>query len=211
MAKSAIGSAFGFLSTITTRISSGMKLRQAEDAVLNLSEDTIKQLTDEFVQTLIIKATGVAENCFRVIVDYGQTLQQMIANGKYDYADSDINSDNFPMTGPSTSSGQATKQDVVIELVSFKGTMKSEAVLKELKARGLRAATLPELLAFGATYPEKQRGLPIIALDPMWQDCGGSRSMPCLDGSGLERELDLYRDDCGWDDHCWFAAVRKSA
>ncbi len=53
MAKSEIGSAFGFVSTIVSRIIGAVKLRQAEEAILGLPEDTIKALVDEFVQKLI--------------------------------------------------------------------------------------------------------------------------------------------------------------
>jgi len=202
MAKSAIGSAFGFISTITTRIISGVKSRQAEDAVLGLSEDTIKQLTDEFVQKLITSVTGVAENCYRVVVDYGQTLQQMIANGRYDCANSDINADNFPISGNG-------KENVVIELVHFGQDMGSEAVLKEFEARGLRAATLPKLLAFGVTYPEKQREFPIVALGSVWQSRSGCRYVPYLRRRSDERRLSLCWVGGRWFGSCRFAVVRK--
>lgn len=148
----------------------------------------------------------LAENCYKVLVDYGQTLQQMIANGKYDYANSDITASNFPPPAGGQGSGQ---QNVVVELVHFGRDMESEAVLKEFEARGLRAATLPELLAFGATYPEKQREFPIIALGSVWQDRYGNRSVPCLLRWGASRELDLLWDDDWWFGHCRFAAVRK--
>lgn len=201
MAKSAIGSAFGFVSTITSRIIGGVKLRQAEEAILGLSEDTINKLTDEFVQKLI-SAAGLAENCYKVLVDCGQTLQQMIANGKYDYANSDINASNFPMQG----SGQ---QNVVVELVHFGRDMSSEEVLKEFEARGLRAAMLPELLVFGATYPEKQREFPVIALGSVWRGRGGDRRVACLGRRGSGRGLGLGWGGGGWGVGCRFAAVRK--
>ncbi len=57
MAKSAIGSALGFITTVTTRVMAGTKGK--EDAVLSLPEDTIKRLADEFVQKLIIVAIEV--------------------------------------------------------------------------------------------------------------------------------------------------------
>ena len=201
MAKSAIGSAFGFISTITTRVIGGVKLRQAEDALLNLSEDTIKQLTDEFVQKLIIAATGVAENCYKVLVDYGQTLQQMVANGKYDYANSDITSGNFPMTGNG-------KQEVVVELVHFNRYISSDEVLKELDRFGYRAATAEKLRAFGAAYPEKQREFPIVALGTV-RLLGGGRRVLCLWRGRSGRDLGLCWFEDGWYDDYRFLAVRK--
>src|SRR3989344_3384441 len=115
----------------------------------------------------------------------------MIANGKYDYANSDITSGNFPMTGNG-------KQEAVVELVHFGRDMASEAVLKEFEARGLRAATLPELLAFGATYPEKQREFPIVALGSVWQSRSGDRYVPDLDRHGSRRRLNLNWHGSRW-------------
>jgi hypothetical protein len=202
MAKSAIGSAFGFVSTITTRIIGAVKLRQAEEAILGLSEDTIKRLTDEFVLKLIDAAVGVAENCYKVVVNYGQSLKEMIVAGKYDWANEDINADHFPIQG----SGQ---QDVVIELVHYGRNMSTDDVLKDLESKGMRPAILLELLAFGVTYPEKQREFPIFALGSVWQDSSGFRSVPCLIGGGSERGLFLGWSDGGWSGGCRFAAVRK--
>ena len=140
---------------------------------------------------------------YRLVVDYAQSLAQMIAAGRYDYANSDITSGNFPTTA------NDGKQEVVVELAHFGRDMESDAVLKKFEARGLRAATLPELLAFGATYPEKQREFPIVALGSVWQGRGGGRDVPCLDGGGSGRELDLDWDGHRWFGSCRFAAVRK--
>jgi hypothetical protein len=98
---------------------------------------------------------------------------------------------------------------VVVELVHFGRDMESESVLKEFEARGLRAATLPELLAFGATYPEKQCEFPVVALGSVWRSRGGHRYVPYLSGDGSERELHLDWSGNRWDDYCRFAAVRK--
>lgn len=51
MAKSAIGSALGFITTVTTRVMASAKGH--EEAVLCLPEDTIKRLSDEFAQKLV--------------------------------------------------------------------------------------------------------------------------------------------------------------
>ncbi len=57
MAKSQIGSAFGLVTTITTRLTTGIKGN--EEAVLGLSEDTKNRLVDELVAKLITEATIV--------------------------------------------------------------------------------------------------------------------------------------------------------
>src|SRR3989344_4382360 len=179
---SAIVSALGVLMSIITALVSAVRKRGGTDAdIYRLATPEGESLIEKIAQ-LIVQASKLieqlAKNCYKVFVDYGQTLQQMIANGKYDYANSDITSGNFPTTA------NDGKQEVVVELAHFGRDMESDAVLKKFEARGLRAATLPELLAFGATYPEKQREFPIVALGSVWRDRGGGRDVPCLDGSG---------------------------
>lgn len=150
----------------------------------------------------VCKNGEMDETSYEVFVDYGQTLQQMIAHGRYDYVDSDISASNFPTQG----SGQ---KKVVVEIVNFGRDMSSEEVLKEFEARGLRAATLPELLAFGATYPEKQREFSTIALGSVWQDRDGRSRVPMLRRSDFwERRLYLYWYGSDWFDSR-FAAVYK--
>ena len=76
---------------------------------------------------------------------------------------------------------------------------------------GLRPANLPELLAFGAKYPKKQREFPIVALGSVWRYWCGSRSVACLWSVGSLRFLFLYWLEFGGDAIYRFAAVRKSA
>lgn len=203
---SAIVSALGVLMSIITVLVSAVRKRGGTDEdIYRLATPEGESLIEK-IAALIVQAgkpiEQLAENCYKVLVDYGQTLQQMIANSKYDYANIDINTDNFPTQG----SGQ---QNVVVELVHFRRGMALEAVLKEFESRGLRAATLPELLAFGSTYPEKQREFLIVALGSVWRGRSDDRSVPYLYGDGSERKLNLDWDVRRWNDNCRFAAVRK--
>lgn len=203
---SAIVSALGVLMSIITALVSAVRKQGGTDAdIYRLATPEGESLIEK-IAALIVQAgkpiEKLAENCYKVLVDYEQTLQQMITNGKYDYTNSDINASNFPTQG----NGQ---QNIVVELVHFGRDMESEAVLKEFESRGLRAATLPELLVFGATYPEKQREFPIIALGSVWQIRNGNRYVPYLVRNGSGRELGLVWFGIKWNDFCRFAAVRK--
>ena len=202
----AIVSALGILTSIITALVSAVRKQGGTDTDIYRLATPEGESIIEKIAALIVQSgkpiEQLVENCYKVLVDYGQTLQRMIANGKYDFVNSDITSGNFPTTGNG-------KQEVVVELVHFGRDMKSDAVLKEFEARGLRAATLPELLAFGATYPEKQREFPIIALGSVWRSRNGVRSVPFLGRLGSRRELNLYWYDDRWYDDCRFAAVRK--
>lgn len=139
---------------------------------------------------------------FPVTVDYSKTLEQMIADGKYDWENPGINAKNFPMEGKGTSTAN-------IELVHFNRNVDSNGVLRELDNMGLRPATLPELLAFGAKYPEKQREFPIVAHGSVWRYSRGRRIVAYLSCDGDGRGLNLDRLENGWYAGCRFAAVRK--
>lgn len=209
---SAIVSALGVLMSIITALVSAVRKQGGTDAdIYRLATPEGESLIEK-IAALIVQEVGkpieqLAKNCYKVLLDYGQTLQQMIANGKYNYANSNITSGNFPMTGNG-------KQEVIVELVHYGRDMATDDVLKDLESKGMRPAILPELLAFGATNPEKQREFPIIALGSVWHDRGGDRSVPYLGRDGSRRELNLgWGDgrwgDGRWDDDCRFAAVRK--
>src|ERR1039458_7111616 len=137
-------------------------------------------------------------------VDYSKTLEQMIADGKYDWKNSEIKAKNFPLNGQGTTA-------VNIELVHFNRNIESDTALAELDKMGLRPATLPELLAFGAKYPDKQREFPIVALGSVWRSLNGDRYVACLCCDGSKRFLRLFWLEDGWAAFCRFAAVRKSA
>lgn len=146
-------------------------------------------------------ATRTSSDFFSVVVDYTQSLAAMIKAGKYDWVNPDITEQHFPVKPGS--------KDVSIELVHFDRVMTSDEVLTELDRKGLRPATLPEVLAFGAKYPEKQREFPIVALGSVWRGWNGFRFVPYLWSDAGERGLSLDWLDRRWSGRYRFAAVRK--
>jgi len=103
-------------------------------------------------------------------------------------------------------SGQAE-----IVLVNFGREMSDPEALCGLEKRGLRPATLPELLALGATMPKLQRQFYIAALGSVWRNPVGV-SLPILCESGGNRGICLGWDVPGHkrdDANIRFAAVRK--
>jgi hypothetical protein len=159
-------------------------------------EDT--NLMSEFVKMLKAKH----REPFYVTIDYGRTLEEMIASGKYYWRDSDINVKNFPIE-------HVGKVDVNIELVNFDCIMESDDVLRELDKMGFRSATLPELLAFSTAHSETQRGFPIVALGTVWRDLCGNHNVVCSYSDFHVRRLFLRWSDIYWDTLFRFAAVRK--
>lgn len=158
-------------------------------------------LQDRFTVVVTALVAKLA-NTFMVTVDYTRSLPDMITAGKYDSVSYDITTDHFPIAG-------TRKQDLEVVLIHFGKDMQSDDVLSELDKQGLRAATLPELLAFGETHPEVQREFTIITLGSIWQRRSGRRSIPFLGFCHGGRELDLYWFEFWWHRRCRFAAVRK--
>lgn len=148
-----------------------------------------------------------SEEIFPVTVDYNQSFRDMIKAGRYDLIDSEISEEHFPIDGQG-------RIETNLVLVHFNRKMSSDAVLKELEQRGLRPGMLPELLAFGAKYPDIQRQFPIIALGSSWTrslfaDC----DVPCLKAevsAGVsKRRLSLAWCGSNWAIYCRFLAVLK--
>jgi hypothetical protein len=94
---------------------------------------------------------------FRIVVDYGLTLDAMIMAGQYEFWSERITPQAFPITGEG-------KQGLTAQLIHFNRRISTRDVLKELDKMGLRAGRIEELLAFGATFPEIQRKFFVIAL-----------------------------------------------
>jgi hypothetical protein len=137
-----------------------------------------------------------------VTIDYGMTVEQMVEAGNYDWNNRDINSRNFPAKGDGA-------VETTLELVHLNKVARTAEVEAYLKANGLRAATLAELLAFGAKYPEIQLEFPVVALGSSWFDPLSDRYVPYLFRRGSERTLSLVWRGYDWIVDCRFLAVRK--
>lgn len=174
----------------------GLTVEQARSLLAD--PDLVAQWVKSFPMSVM-----TADNLpsFKVTVDYTLDLVAMIAAGKYDWTNNDITAKNFPIKGK----GSVEIELLLVHLNRYATTKEVEA---EMGKRGLRAATIAELLALGAAHPELQRGFLIVALGSrcVLDDDG---SVPVLYGSDDGRALDLYHDDSEWDVRCRFLAVRK--
>lgn len=149
------------------------------------------------------KAWGLPS--YSIIVDYSQTIEQMVAAGKYNYVSPDINSKNF---GQELAIKKRAQEELSVVLLHLNREASSEEVLVEMERRGLRPATLAELLALGAKHPELQRKFTIVALG---SSCvlNGHRQVAYLWSNLSSRYLDLGYFDNRRSAHCRFLAVRK--
>lgn len=131
------------------------------------------------------------------------TNQQLIKKLKLNYVNSDIAEENFPYL----------ESNAKVELFNAGKTVTSEEAISLMKEKGLRPATLTELLQF-AIENEKEvfnDNYYVTALGSVWQDRGGDRGVPCLAGWDDKRELGLFWFEDDWRAYCRFAAVRVSS
>ena len=138
-------------------------------------------------------------------VDYGQTLEQMIAAGYYDWTNSDITQARFPIVGDGVQQFEA-------KIFHFDCNISSEKAVKEIETADIanpwEPGKIEHTLSFGTKFPEEQRKYPIIGLGSVAK-ISGLRSVPSLDGDGTERGLGLGWWDFDWFGFCRFLAVRK--
>ncbi|MFA6227626.1 MAG: hypothetical protein WC668_00340 [Patescibacteria group bacterium] len=165
-------------------------------------------------QIVLPQPVGIV-GIYDVTVDPSQDLEQMIAAGKYDAFNPDINNRHFSFRlSPLT-------RKIRVELLQFNQNFsngdqviaKLQEVNDWLAQQGAehryRFAPLPELLALGAAHPGLQRLHPIAALGSIWQHEAGHRSFAYLDVNVGRRLLSLisleYRLYSSWR----FAVVRE--
>jgi len=140
---------------------------------------------------------------YSVTVDYDLSLAAMIRKAGFNgYVNPDIITKHFSIMGEG-------EVGAVIELVHCNRGMTNAEVTTELDQRGLRDATLPELLALSEKFPNLQRQFPIVARGSAWRGPSGNRSVPFLWGSCGKRSLYLGYLDYKWDALHRFAGVRK--
>jgi len=136
-----------------------------------------------------------------LIVDYGQTLEQMIVAGRYDWKNDDITAKRFPIEGKGTVEFEAA-------LFHFGKDISSEDAKKQIEEAGYEVGKIEHILSFGANYPEEQRKFPIVGLASVGK-VSGRRYVPCLSGDGSRRRLDLRWWGGDWYARYRFLGVRK--
>jgi hypothetical protein len=144
---------------------------------------------------------GLGPLVLKIVVDYSMTLAEMIVAGRYDWKNDDITAERFPIMGKG-------KKEIAVELIHFNRNISSDDVERELDKMGLRSATIEELLAFGATFPETQRKFSIIALGSVAR-IDGYRYVAFLRRIDSGRNLYLRWRDDDWSEIVRFLAVRK--
>jgi hypothetical protein len=138
-------------------------------------------------------------------VDYGQSLQQMIAAGRYDWINPDITATRFPMQGTDT----VPIETRLFHFDRFISSADAVAAITTADAENpWEPAKIEHLLSFGAAHPDEQRRYPIVALGSV-AEVGGHRRVPYLYRDDTKRSLSLGWWVSDWGGFYRFLAVRN--
>jgi hypothetical protein len=140
----------------------------------------------------------------RIAVDYGKSLQEMIAAANYDWVNGDITPSRFPFT---------RKEVVQLEAKAFHfgKFISSEGALLGITAESpqnpWQPAPIEALIAYGVKNPP-ERFTSLIALGSLAQ-IDSRRLVPCVDRTSSGPYLDLTWLSPNCSEVCHFLAVRK--
>jgi hypothetical protein len=154
-----------------------------------------------------VTVQAVVESTRTLVVDYTMSLEDMIVAGKYNWANDNITAKRFSVAGTGTEELEWDLWDPRRD-ISSGDALKGQQTEDNDENNPWRSATLAELLAFGAKYPDAQRKNPIVALASVARVHGG-RDVAYLCGDGSLRYLDLSWWGSGWGSDYRFLRVRK--
>lgn len=174
--------------------------------------DLVRLLFDEELIDRV--ATAIAkrddEEVFTITIDPSINIADdpdvwasLVTAGDYDHVDPDITKAHFPPW--EWRMGSKAQTEVI--LVNLEGAEFGEEAIRHLDCRGLRPATMVELLAFGAQHPS-QRQCFIMALGQSWKEPSGNIVFGCI-SEHAKRSLDLYDDVDFTGDTRYLAVLKK--
>ena len=199
-------SAAGWLLGFTEKLIAELKKRGVTDEaihgfVMEKGDAAVEKIAEE-----LAKLMRPVKNIYRLLkIADGRTTEELVRDGKYNYANPDINSKNFPVRARKEKSFKIE----FIEGKDFDHDPTSEEVLAEAKRRGLERPVYEDGPYFGEEHPEVQREGPVVFLHEPWLDSGGHLRVVCLWDGGGYRKLYLYCFAHRWPRACRFAFVRK--
>lgn len=140
---------------------------------------------------------------YPITVDYTKTLESMIEDAQFDYMNSGINSDHFPVHGEGNQ-----RRELV--LFSYPDNKTTGEILDDIQENGYQPAKIEDLVVFATQYPDMQRsGNPIIALGTVWERAEKEHVVPVLRGGDNDRNMHLLRTANKWNSSERFAAIKN--
>ena len=141
------------------------------------------------------------EGGYAVVVDYEKRLPKMIEGAGVFWANPEITEEYFPVR-------VGGKEKVIVYLLKFDQCPTTEEALQKVRENGFRPATLPELLALGAAYPELWKQFPLLAL--VFPRCDSSYMAPGLYLRNEKCALSLGLLGADWGEDCRFVVVKAA-
>jgi hypothetical protein len=135
----------------------------------------------------------------------GRSTEELVAAGRYGYAQAAVTSENFP----ADRAAPARRRGIV--LLEFDRVVTFEDAVAAAARSGLARPTYEDALCFGIAHPEVQRERPIVFLHDPWLGAFGRRDVLCLWYNAGRRELGLEGFDDAWGPEYRFAFVVKGA
>jgi len=180
----------------------------------------------------MVKQRNLSSQEFTFLVDYSETVKQLISDGNYTFCDEGF--DEQCINRKKTTNSQLI---VFAKFFYFKPETKlnSEEIIALMSKKGFQPANLLEFLTFAIIYPKLQLKFPILSLDKFKRRVYPKRPLnrsgfgyeggkhyyrlgtPCLDSSNSETELDnqtkrslcVYIFSTDWPKSAHFLAIRK--
>lgn len=199
---SAIVSGAGWIAGFTDRLIEALQVRGCSNEEIHTLVTSKAKLAIDPIADAVAAVIKTAKNVFRLTkVGDGRKTEELVRAGNYNYANSYVNSTNFPVR-----SKPGVREIVLIE---FDHDPTSEEVLAEAVKQGLERPLYEDALYFGVEHPEVQRERPVIFLHEPWRDPYGGLIVVYLWGGAGFRGLSLFYFDDGWFRYYRFAFVRK--
>ncbi len=148
--------------------------------------------------------------CFAI--DYGQSLEEMIAAGHYGRVNRNITAKHFPIKPKRSLFIRRRVVRFEAQCIHPNRCISSENVLNVIgyvdTCNPWMPANIEQILSYGAVFPEEQCKHPIVGLGSVAEVIGG-RGVPSLGRVNFSRELLLSGWDGMWTPEYRFLAVRE--
>lgn len=153
------------------------------------------------ITKVLLGAKKSVDGVIRLIINYGQTLAEMIQTCNFDWVDDEVVK-IFSLSGKG-------EVPVELKLYHFNRPIERDEAIKLMEADGYEAGLIEDGLAYAKANPDAQRQFPIIMLGSLGVSRSQNRVVPCLGRCYYRRSINLRDVDGQWDDYCRFLARRK--
>lgn len=137
-------------------------------------------------------------------LDARKKVEEFVKEGKYDFVDNDINSENFPSLLPL---GRQDNESVTLKIVRFDGPIRYRQVISGLSEIGLRTATLFDLFILSKMYYKQELDCRVLALGSAHSLSSEPHFVPYLDLRQDKRKLGLELFNKKFDPSWAFLAI----